>query len=113
MIKQSDLKNRFCVNGECVDFDYYIEVDEKRIRCRFLRDDNNSLIWSMHVVLYRTKDCDSQVYCFSYQLPKSNMNLTMIAAIGLKYFQLYLKEEIQTKINLDFCLGEITDGMVG
>ena len=32
-------------------------------------------------------------------------------ATGLKYFQLYLKEEIQTKSGYDFALGEILRGM--
>lgn len=113
MIKQSDLKNRACADGNCIDFDYYIECDEKRIRFRFTRDKNNLLVWNMMVIIKRTRDADSQVYNFGYQLPKENMDLTMVAAIGLKYFQMYLKEEVQFKFNLDFALGEITNGMVG
>lgn len=113
MIKLSDLKNRACIDGNCVDFDYILEVDEKRIRFRFTRNKNDLLVWNMMVVIKRTRDADSQVYNFSYQLPKINMDLVMVAAIGLKYFQLYLKEEVQLKSNLDFALGEITNGMVG
>lgn len=113
MIKQSDLVNRMNVDGMCVDFDYILNIDESRIRCRFMRDKNQPLIWNMMVVLKRTRDADSQVYNFSYQLPKSNMDLTMVTAIGLKYLQLYLKEEIQLKTNMDFAIGEITNGMVG
>lgn len=113
MIKQSDLMNRINVNGICVDFDYILTIDDLRIRCRFTRDKNQLSIWNMMVVLKRTRDADSQVYNFSYQLPKSSMDLTMIAAIGLRYFQLYLKEEIQLKSNIDFTLGEVTNGMVG
>jgi hypothetical protein len=113
MIKQSDLMNRANINGMCVDFDYYIQVDENRIRCRFTRDKRAPSIWNMMVVLKRTRDADSQVYNFSYQIPKQNMDLTMITAIGLKYFQMYLKEEVQLKSSLDFAIGEITSGMVG
>lgn len=113
MIKQSDLQNRMNVGGVCVDFDYILNVEDTRIRFRFTRDKSQLLIWNMMVVLKRTRDADSQVYNFSYQLPKANMDLTMIAAIGLKYFQLYLKEEVQLKSNMDFCLGEITNGMIG
>lgn len=113
MIKQSDLINRININGICVDFDYILNIDKTRIRCRFTRDEDQPLVWNMMVVMNRTRDADSQVYNFSYQLPKSNMDLTMIAAIGLKYFQLYLKEEIQLKMNMDFTIGEITNGMVG
>lgn len=114
MIKQSDLQNRVAVNGVCVDFDYYLEVDNgPRIRCRFVRSKDDFKTWCMDVVLKRTRDADSQVYSFSYQLPKEYMDLTMVAAIGLKYFQLYLKEEIQLKSNIEFALGEITANMVG
>lgn len=113
MIKQSDLKNRMNINNMCVDFDYILEIDETRIRCRFTRSKNQPLVWKMTVVLKRTRDMDSQVYNFDYQLPKYNMDLTMVAAIGLKYFQLCLKEEIQQKSTMDFTIGEITNGMVG
>lgn len=113
MIKQSDLVNRCNVDGKCIDFDYFVNLDNSRIRCRFTRDKNQLSVWNMMVVIKRTRDADSQVYNFGYQLPKENMDLTMVAAIGLKYFQLYLKEEVQLKSNLDFTLGEITNGMVG
>ena len=113
MIKQSDLVNRMNINGICVDFDYILTMDKNRIRFRFTRNKDQALVWHMMVVLTRTRDADSQVYEFSYQLPKTNMDLTMVAAIGLKYFQLYLKEEVQMKSGMDFTLGEITNGMVG
>lgn len=113
MIRQSDLVNRANINGVCVDFDYILNVNETRIRCRFTRDKNQLSVWNMMVVIKRTRDADSQVYNFGYQLPKENMDLTMVTAIGLRYFQLYLKEEVQLKSNIDFTLGEITNGMVG
>ena len=113
MVKQSDLVNRYSINGVCVDFDYILNIDDKRIRFRFTRNKHNLSVWNMGVIIKRTRDADSQVYNFGYQLPKDNMGLTMVAAIGLKYFQMYLKEEVQFKSSLDFTLGEITNGMVG
>lgn len=113
MLKQSDLKNRKVVNNVCVGFDYFLKIGEKEIRCSFTRSKTFPSLWDMLIILDRTRDSDSQIYTFSYQLPKSNMDLTMITAIGLKYFQLYLKEEIQLKSNMDFILGDITNGMVG
>ena len=65
----------------------------------------------MTIVLDRTRDADSQVYSFDYIMPKSGLPIGLIAATGLKYFQLYLKEEIQTKSGYDFALGEILRGM--
>ena len=68
-------------------------------------------IWNMRVVLPRTRDADSQVYNFSYQLPRDGLPVELIAATGLKYFQLYLKDEIQKKSNFDFVLGELLKDM--
>ena len=113
MIKQNELINRIYIDKTCVDFDYILTIGEMRIRLRFTRNTNNLCTWNMMAVLVKTRDADSQVYNFAYQLPKENMDLTMVAAIGLKYFQLHLKEEIQFKSNMDFALGEITMGMVG
>ena len=113
MIKQKDLENRMSVNGMCVDFDYILKMDKTRVRCRFTRETDNLSHWNMMVVIKRTRDADSQVYNFGYIMPKENMDLTMVAAVGLKCFQLYLKEEVQMKSNMDFALGEITKGMVG
>ena len=114
MIKQSDLVNRMAINGVCVDFDYFLNIENgPRVRCRFSRDKSDLKMWCMCIVLERTRDADSQVYSFNYQLPKDNMDLTMVAAIGLKYFQLHLREEIQLKSNIEFCLSEVTANMVG
>lgn len=113
MIKQSDLINRVNDDIFCVAFDYMLNVDDEKIRCRFTRDKDEPLVWNMMVIMKRDRDADSQVYNFGYQLPKYGMSLTMIAAIGLKYFQMYLKQEIQKKMNMDFMLGEVVSGMVG
>lgn len=114
MIKQSDLVNRMAINGVCVDFDYFIKVtNEHKIRCRFTRSKNELRTWNMTIVLERTRDADSQVYSFDYQLPRDGMDLTMVVAIGLKYFQLYLREEVQMKSNIEFVLGDVTSNMVG
>ena len=65
----------------------------------------------MQIIFDRTRDKDTEVYNFNYIMPRSNLPLELIAATGLKYFQLYIKEEIQLKSNLDFELGEILKGM--
>lgn len=116
MIKQSDLVNRMNIDGVCVDFDYIINIEDLRIRCRFSRNNNADYelpTWLLIVLLKRDGVKDSEVYNFSYQVPKANMDLTMVAAIGIKYFQMYIKKEIESKTGLDFVLGDITNGMVG
>lgn len=68
-------------------------------------------VWNMRVVLMRTRDSDSQVYNIRYQMPRDGLPVELIAATGLKYFQLSLKEEIQTKSNIDFAIGELVKDM--
>lgn len=112
MLKLKDLENRIYSGRTCVGFDYTLR-DEKgkpQLEARFrLGEELNH--WSMNIVLGRTRDADSQVYNFGYVMPKSGLPLELIAATGLKYFQLYIEEEVQTKISYDFMLGEVLKGM--
>ena len=118
MIKLKDLQNRVYSGKMCTRFEYNL-IDESRAdndpkrNCfvaRFERGQEENE-WNMYVVLKRTRDADSQVYSFGYIMPKTGLPLELIAATGLKYFQLYLKEEVQTKIDYDFVLGEVLKGM--
>lgn len=112
MLELKDLENRIYSGKQCVGFDYILK-DEKgkpQFEARFRPGAQNNE-WCMTIVLDRTRDADSQVYSFDYIMPKSGLPIGLIAATGLKYFQLYLKEEIQTKSGYDFALGEILRGM--
>lgn len=110
MIRLKDLQNRVYSGKQCISFEFPLKIsDELAVVAKFTTD--LYCQWNMQVVLPRTRDKDSDVYNFSYLMPKSNLPLELIAATGLKYFQLYLKQEIQTKSDLDFMLGEITSGM--
>lgn len=116
MLKLKKLVNRIYEGKDCIRFEYeVIEYDgNKKCSCfiaRYQRSSEDAKQWRMQVVLPRDRDCDSQVYTFDYILPKESMELTLIAAIGLKYFQLKLKEEIQQKSNWDFVLGELLKDM--
>lgn len=113
MITIKDLKNRVYSGKECVRFEYNIQIDkEHEILVTFKKQQNIDLIeWNMQIVTNRTRDKDSEVYNFGYAMPRDNLPLELIAATGLKYFQLHIKEEIQAKSNLDFELGNILQGM--
>lgn len=113
MITLKDLKNRVYSGKECVRFEYNIQIDkEHEILATFKKRQNiDSTEWNMQIITNRTRDKDSEVYNFGYVMPRDNLPLELIAATGLKYFQLYIKEEIQTKSNLDFELGNILKGM--
>ncbi len=117
MLKQKDLENRVYEGRHCIRFEYTIPSNpsndkEHWIHASFKRMmDSNPNEWNMQVLIDRTRDKDTEVYNFGYIMPKDNLPLELIAATGLKYFQLYLKEEIQIKMNYDFVLGEILTGM--
>ena len=112
MITLKDLQNRIYSGKQCTGFDYIVknEKDETQFEARF-RAGAEKNEWNVKIILDRTRDKDSDVYNFGYIMPKSNLPLELIAATGLKYFQLYLKEEIQTKSEYDFMLGDVLKGM--
>ena len=115
MLKLKDLENRVYSGKVCVGFEYTVKDDEGKnlFEAKFRKierlDKTNQ--WYLQIVLERTRDADSQVYGFGYIMPKERLPLELIAATGLKYYQLYLKEEIQKKTNYDFALGEILKDM--
>lgn len=119
MIKLKELVNRIYDGKDCVRFEYEVQdadraKDDPKKSCfvaRYERSKKDSKEWKMQIVLPRDRDSDSQVYTFNYVLPKDGMELALIAAIGLKYYQLYLKEEIQLKQGFDFILGDLLEGM--
>lgn len=114
MLIFNDLKNRVYSGKQCTRFEYTIKLDNENknsIVARFERKLTNPTEWNMQIIFDRTRDKDSEVYNFGYIMPRDGLPLELIAATGLKYFQLHIKEEIQAKSNLDFELGNILQGM--
>lgn len=113
MVSQKELINRAYKEKECIGFDYQLKDENDNVLVNAQFGKRAPTEWWMRVVLDRTRDADSQVYNFGYVLPRENMDLTMVCAIGLRYFQLYLKDEIQSKSAIDFAIGDVTAGMNG
>ena len=113
MIRLKDLQNRVYSGKSCIRFEYEFDVDQNKTICAVFKRLSETNTWKMSIVLDRTRDKDSEVYNFMYALPKDDVKLELVAAIGLRYFQLHIKEEVQMKSNMDFALGEIIDGVVG
>ncbi len=114
MIKLKDLQNRVYSGKTCVRFEYAILVGERLVYARFAKQPNKESQpneWNMEIILGRTRDKDSEVYNFGYVMPRDGLPLELIAATGLKYFQLHIKNEVQEKSNMDFELGNILQGM--
>lgn len=112
MIVLKELENRIYSGKQCIGFDYIVKNEKGKVQfeARFRAGEENNE-WKMQIVFDRTRDKDSEVYTFGYIMPRSNIPLALIAATGLKYFQLYLKGEIESKVSYDFLLGEILNGM--
>lgn len=114
MLTIKDLQNRVYSGKTCTRFECVFPQDEEHwILCTFKKVVNNSNVnhWNMQVIVDRTRDKDSEVYNIGYILPKNNLPLELVAATGLRYFQLHIKKEVQAKSNLDFELGRILEGM--
>lgn len=110
MIKRSDIENRVYDNNICTRFYTKIYVDGiEKLEAKFSRMD--AKMWKMSIIFDRDRDADSQIYNFIYVIPTESMSLEKIAAFGLKFFQLKLKEEIQNKSMVDFAIGETLEGM--
>lgn len=113
MIKLKDLNNRNYSGRKCISFEYVLndEKANKLLVARFSAQDNVGKTWNMNIVFDRNRDADSQVYNFGYSMPKDDLPLELIAATGLKYFQLYVQQEVQQKSSIEFSLGNLLEGM--
>lgn len=114
MITFKDLQNKVYSGKVCVRFEYAILVGERLIYAKFERqpyENSKPNEWNMQIILGRTRDKDSEVYNFGYIMPRDGLPLELIAATGLRYFQLHVKNEVQEKSNMDFELGKILQGM--
>lgn len=111
MIKLKDLKNRVYLEKKCISFDYDVlnEEGEFCFEVRFKKLVEK--LWQMKIVLEGNGESESQVYTFLVSIPKENMPLELIAATGLRYFQMHIKDEIQRKVEFDFAIGEVVKGM--
>lgn len=119
MINAADLINRENteVRKICVRFEYTAQfsngVRQKFIFTRQATDVQSGLdkIWLMETYVPRTQSKDTEHYYFTYALPKAEMPLELVCATGLRYYQMHLKEEVQTKSDTEFELGQLIGGM--
>lgn len=114
MLTVKDIQNRVYSGKSCIGFDYVLQMEDANdIEFHFRRSLENALVWQIQVVIDRaTMECNDDVYRLAYVLPKEGIPLEMILAIGLRYIQLIVKEEVQKKSNIDFELGDRLAGML-
>lgn len=116
-----DLVARQYRNTECVAFEFPIVIDEEipSYVARFVKlaGAGNDIVtrserWRITVVIPSfTEHTQSSVYDFVFEMPRQHMDLALICATGLRYFQYELKKEIEAKMAIDFDIGESVEGM--
>lgn len=116
MLSLKDLENRVYSGKECVGFQLSLSNGSScSINATFSREGSTGIEmspkWTMLVLIPRTAFKDSDVYCIHYEMPRNDLPLTLVAACGLRLLQAQLKEEVQSKSDLDFLIGDITKGM--
>lgn len=105
MIKLKDLVNREYIEKKCFGFEYVLN----NTLFKFLKEkkqENNINVWEMFII-----PPDRKVSNIMFEIPKDNLPLEMICAVGLKYYQNMLCEEIQFKSELNLDIGEKIAGM--
>ena len=118
MLTLKDLVNRIYDGKKCIGFTYTVTD-----KSRSLDDPSRECFeaqwkagveprqWQVRIVLDRNGVADSQVYNFTYTMPRSGLSLPLIAATGLRYMQMQLQQEIQNKSNANFVIGELLKDM--
>lgn len=103
-ILQSEIINRKNdpVTKVCFGFEYELLVDNGNDKTifpiRFTRLGDKT--WSVEMVF------NKQVYTIMYDVPKNGLDLTLIAAFGLRNLQYEIEQEIQMKSIIDFTIGD-------
>lgn len=109
-IIQSELINRKNVKetGSPLSFEYDLLVEDEtgnktELPFRFKRLGDKT--WLVEMVF------GMQVYKVMYDVPKNSMDLTMVAAFGLRNIQYEIRQEIEKKSIIDFTIGDETKDM--
>lgn len=118
MIKLKELEHREYLGKKCIYFEYKCKTKDESGNDQILfvsrfafngNDDYDS--WIMQIILLQSGMRESQVYTKEFVMPKKNLDLTLICATGLRYFQNCLKEEMMKKMLMDFAISDFTEGM--
>ena len=101
-IVHSELINKVNYENEIKGFQYLLHVNDRDIdevhKFDFTRLGDKQ--WCLTYVF------GYQVYNIPYEVPKVNMDLTMVAAFGLKHFQYEIAQELEKKSIINFSIGD-------
>lgn len=111
-IKISELTNKRIVDKRIVQYDYPLIYSDNEgfeqtlyMNFKMVEDD----VWRLFALFPPTQEKESQIYQFNYQMPKPNIDLSIVTATGLRLFQMVLQDEIQEKHLVEFQITNVIE----
>lgn len=101
-ILQNEIINKVNHDNQIVSFCYILKVEDRDVQEAHMFKFNriSERVWCIELVI------GYQVYKIQYEVPKVNMDLTMVAAMGLRNLQYEIAQELEKKSILNFTIGD-------
>lgn len=112
-LELKELTNRVYEGKDPVSFEYRIsDSDGKALGIFHWERIGNEREWSCILFIRANQNVETRVYSVLYSLPNkshiSSIPLTLVANVGMKLVQGFLKESIREEMAIDFIVGEVT-----
>lgn len=100
-----------CYEGKaCVRFTYKVAIEgEEPLVVWFMRKNGNAREWTLKTIV--ETPLGNHPYVLKFTHPSTKPNIENMAAFGLRTLQAYIQQEIQSKMAIDFAIGDATAGM--
>lgn len=98
----------------CIGFEYVLkdETDEITFSFEKHQEDFGMTSWKMYVMLPDVcTDGKKRLVQFIFGLPKEDLSLVKIAAIGLQLARGLMQKEVTLCTKIDFLINEVVDGI--
>ena len=107
-------KNNDSETKECISFEYHLQVENEKglpAYIKFYFSKIAERCWKVLFVSEVQSINENKAYSFTYEIPTKSMSLEMVCAMGLRTIQYVLKEELNYKSMIDFCIGDAVSNM--
>lgn len=108
------ISRKYDVDNNCIGFEYNLIVEDEKgreLKIPFYFNRLAEKYWEVSMVSKNKNFGELRAYSTEYEIPKSNLNLELVAAFGLRYIQYIFQQEIQFKSMIDFCIGDTISNM--
>lgn len=114
-LQMSDLIKTKFDGKHCIGFEYVLKDDSQEYTFRFekhIGDYPNANAWKMYAIVPDVySENDKKLVQFVYGIPKEDMTLVKVAAIGLQLVRGLMQREITLCTTIDFLISEAVDGV--